>query len=334
MKSIVRDLLYAGGVLALIAIGVGLLFGRPMLVTGEAVDQNGQLISGLFVRNKSKSYSGGDKQRAYEHHSDSFVSACLLCPALQLRISAEGFETESVTLSADQELTHGDRVEVITNLLGVYQRIRVTLYPSQKFKISRLSSGLTFAAGKPQLVAALHPKHPGGANLSTLHRTIRKLTHGKETVAAYIALAAKTDENQEIMMVSRPHLYAESGAPASSTSTRTVPAHLRLSVHNSSGGFILFEPPEGLPRLNRFRETFRRMRRAPAEGYLSSIALDLEKAHLRESLYFFYCLIDGRYGKGHLTVPRVENSPEGSQLVSTIEIWFNDSGNQALALSY
>ncbi len=216
----------------------------------------------------------------------------------------------------------GDRIEVKRSLFGSLQRLRVTLYPKVDVEWSQLRTELIFAKGAPRIVAALHPRLPDRASPDSLHDELRRMTRGAETVAPYVALESAIDADGAIVV---PPL-TDGDLPAR---RRRHPTRVRLVLHNAEGGFILVDPLPGIPDYNGYRETRRRMRKAPADGYRPMITIDFKRAHLDGQHFFFYCRFGDRYCEGELTALEVHPSDPG-RLRGHLQIWFNDAGGREL----
>lgn len=318
-----RDLRFALLVLAILVLGIALQFVRPILVLGEVYDPQGRPIAGVLG---TSNYRAGAQARAAERGATSFISGCLLCPGLRLRVSAPGFETERIQLSAQHPRDTGDRVAVRRYLFGTVQRLRVTLYPEIEVEISRLESELIFARGEPRIVAALHPDLPDRTSPERLHHEIRRVTRGAQTVAPYFALESDTEAGNAI--VYGP--LTPGGTPAARWRK---PTRARLVLHNLDGGFMFVDPLPGIPKYNGFRETLRRLREAPEAGYESSTMIDFERAHLDGGHFYFYCRFGDRYGKGELTALELHAS-DPTRLRGHVRIWLNESGGREMPTAY
>lgn len=323
-----RDLRFAAVLLLVAVLAVAIYVGRPMLVIGSVYDPDGRPIAGAY----SYSHRGfSQAARDWSEGSDShrIVSGCLFCGTLDVRVRAKGYESEEIKLSFHYPMDTGDRILVHRRLFGMVNRVRVTLYPAQRVEQKVCYSELLFRRGRPDTVLAVHPELSGRARLEDLNLRLRELTRGRELHAPYIALEASTDDEGNIAMRTDGN-EANGGPPQrAGYNRRTQPASLRLTLHHLDGGFILVEPMTGVPRYNGLRETYRRLREAPAAGYQRQITLDFDRAHLDGDQFFFYCRIGDHFGKGRITAPyAMPTRPD--EISANIEIFLNAEGGRAL----
>lgn len=313
------DLRFAMLALMALVLAVVLQFARPMIVMGDVNDPEGRPVRGVLGAAKHRS---GAADRAAERGGSSFISGCLLCDSVRVRVSAPGFESEAIQLSSGHAHETGDRVEVNRSLFGMVQRLRVTLYPRIEVESSRLQSELIFANGEPRIVVGLRSDQPDRGSPEHLHSELRRATRGAETVAPYLALEADTDGDGSITLAP-----LNPGDPPNARWRN--PGQVRLVLHNVDGGFILVDPLPGLPAYNGYRETRRRLRIAPAVGYARSVAIDYDRAHMDGKDFFFYLRVGERFGKGELSA--IEISPSNpSRLRGHIRLWFNENGGREM----
>jgi len=318
-NPMLRDLRFAAAILAGLVLLVVLQFAQPMLIYGDARDPEGEPIAGVLGAAR---HSRGAKDRAAASGSSTFFSGCLLCTGLRLRVSAAGYESESIRLSTAHDREAGDRVVVKRQLFGLVQRLHVTLYPELDVDPSRIDTELVFAAGEPRIVAALNPDLPDRESPEGLHARLRKLTRGRETVAAYVAL--ESDVATDGSIVRAP---VEPDDPMKGRWRN--PTRARITLNNMDGGFIAVKPLAGIPIYNRQRETLRRLRKAPADGYRSTLPLEFDDAHFDNKYFYFYCRFGERYGKAELTAVEVSRS-DPSNLRAHLRVWLNENGTRAM----
>jgi hypothetical protein len=306
--SFKKDLRYAITVLMVVLFTLTLLFVRPMLVTGSAVDVDGTHIRTIF-------------------------DGCILCVSKRVRVRANGYETESLQLSPMHTFSPGDRVAISRWFFGSWQHITVRLYAEQEVTYSRIESPLLWRGGEPVQVASLHPDQGQRLSPAELSHQIRRETKGRVMVAPYIALEVELTDTGAPMTETRPFRVLQETPYRRTVREREVPV-ASLSLHHKEGGFILVPPMDGLPDYNRYREIFRRLRTAPEEGYDPSVRLDFDLAHISEDVFYFYCRIGDRYGKGKVNAPNFDAPREKGTVMAHVEIWFNDDGGRALPQGY
>lgn len=295
-----RDLRFAVFLLLVLAAAVAVFLGRPMLVFGSVIDATGQPVAGAFSYSDSKYYSFA---RDWAEGSDSsfIVSGCLFCAALEVRVRADGFESEEIRLSPHHDVDTGDRIDLRQFLFGMINWARVTLVEIPDVEPLVYEARLMSRAMQPEEVLALHPQLSGRARFQDLGLRIRELTRGRELESPFIALMMDTGDA----------------------------ASIRVTLHGVDGGFIIVPPMTGVPRHDAYRETYRRLREAPDDGYSSEVLLDIQDAHFAGDTFFFYCRIGDRYGKGRLSKPYSPRS-DPDQLSATIRIHLNADGGRAL----
>ena len=299
-----RDLRFAVlGLLALIAV-VALYLGRPMLVFGSVHDATGQPVAGAFSYSHSRYYSFA-RDWAEDSKSNVIVSGCLYCAALEVRVRADGFESEEIRLSPHHEADTGDRIVLQQFLFGMINRVQVTLVEVPDVEPLVYEAQLVSRTTQPEVVLALHPQLSGRARFQGLGLRIRELTRGRELEAPFIALLVDTGD-------------------AAST---------RVTLRGVDGGFVFVPPMNGVPRHGAYRETYRRLREAPDNGYMPEVRLDRRDAHFDGDTFFFYCRIGDRYGKGRLSKPYSPRS-DPDEVSATIRIHLNADGGRALPRGY
>lgn len=295
-----RDLRFAVlMLLALIAV-VALYLGRPMLVFGSVYNAAGQPVAGAFSYSDSRFYSFA-RDWAEDSRSNMIISGCLFCAALEVRVRADGFESEHIRVSPHHEADTGDRVELQQFLFGTINWARVTLVEAPNVEPLAYEARLITRAARPEAVLALHPQLSGRARFQDLGLRIRELTRGRELEAPFVALSMDSGDG----------------------------ASIQVTLNGIDGGFIIVPPMAGVPRQDAYRETYRRLREAPDSGYLSKVTLDLQDAHFDGDTFFFYCRIGDRYGKGRLSRPFSPRS-KPDELSATIRIHLNADGGRAL----
>lgn len=318
-----RDLRFVIGVLAVLVLAAALPFGQPLLVFGAAVDPAGAPIAGVLG---TSHYRSGAADRAAKRGKRSFVSGCFLCAGLRLRVSAPGFETERIQLSAAHAFDLGDRVAVRRYAFGVIQHVTVTLYPERNVSMRRLESELMFATGTPEVVFALDPDLPQRMSAEELNAEVRRVTRGERDVAAYIALESDTAPDGAITVTTDPTAKWASVR-------RPHPSGARLVLHNADGGFVSIAPFSGIPEYNGYSEIRKRLREAPAAGYEPIMPIDFERAHRDGQHFYFYCRLGDRYGIGELTALEIWPGELG-RLRAFVRIWLNDDGGRVIPLTH
>ncbi|MCP4284412.1 MAG: hypothetical protein GY792_08180 [Gammaproteobacteria bacterium] len=316
-----RDLRFALLVLLALIVVVASYLGRPMLVFGGVYDPDGKPIAGAFSYSDSSFYSFA-RDWAEGSESNLIVSGCLFCVELEVRVRADGYESEEIRVSPHHDADPGDRIELRQFAFGMVNWASVTLFPAQDVEPQAYESRMVTRAGQPETVLAVHPLLSGRARYQELGLRIRELTRGRELQAPFIALGM--GEGDGAVPAS-----AASGAGVEGADKNTV----RLTLNGIDGGFILIPPMDGVPRHDGYRETYRRLRQAPADGYRPSVDLEQRYTHFDGGVFFFYCRIGERYGKGKLSIPHASPS-KPDELLATIRIQLNATGGLAMPRGY
>ena len=96
----------------------------------------------------------------------------------------------------------------------------------------------------------------------------------------------------------KPALDSSGQLVAIPSRTRPVPAPAILDFSRADGGIIIYQPST-----NEQNMAFREMKTAPKDGYKNSIQV---KPNRGGNIYF-YCLINGMYGKGSMSGLRFDH---------------------------
>ena len=72
---------------------------------------------------------------------------------------------------------------------------------------------------------------------------------------------------------------------------------------------------------------FRGMRTAPVEGYRAQVALDPSQ----QGGHYFFCNVDGLYGKGWITTPKLRRWKNRRIIYANMEIRLNPGGSRNIA---
>ena len=152
-------------------------------------------------------------------------------------------------------------------------------------------------------------------------RKVAKLQDSRQLPANCIYLLADLDKNGRIALESVKYVHDGKLYPAGTETTATLPATLRLVAGGTDSGFILTTPP------NRFRP-FRKMKEAPQQGYQREIVLRAP-AIMRQSVFVFYCRVNGKYGKGKIyNIQRPGQG--GDRVIAHVQLWLQPDGTRNL----
>jgi hypothetical protein len=103
---------------------------------------------------------------------------------------------------------------------------------------------------------------------------------------------------------------------------RPVPAPAILDFSHADGGIILYQPSTSIVNM-----ALREMKTAPENGYASRIKVP----HLGGGNIYFYCLINGMYGKGYITgVSFTHASRKRKGIGLGISLYLNPHGSRNL----
>jgi hypothetical protein len=103
---------------------------------------------------------------------------------------------------------------------------------------------------------------------------------------------------------------------------RPVPAPAILDFSHADGGIIVYQPSTSVLNM-----VLREMKTAPENGYASRIKVP----HLGGKNIYFYCLINGMYGKGYITGVRFKHASRKRKGIGLgIALYLNPDGSRNL----
>lgn len=136
---------------------------------------------------------------------------------------------------------------------------------------------------------------PGWEDTAVVVKSGEAVTQSLSNVAAK---AAEEGAGSLTFLVLEPAFAADGSSVLREKSGESdffdAPAPAVLDLSHANGGVVPYEPTT-----RNVRMAFREMKVAPEDGYQPRIELEPG----RQDLYF-YCRIDGKFGKGRITAPR------------------------------
>ena len=102
------------------------------------------------------------------------------------------------------------------------------------------------------------------------------------------------------------------------------PKGASLKSSRQGDGFILFEPLTEHPIAER---AFREMRIAPQGGYIPELIFPETSG----SRVYFYCYLEGKYGKGFIVRPSLREAAGETTALSVLKILVNPTGDRNVA---
>ena len=167
----------------------------------------------------------------------------------------------------------------------------------------------------------------GGVTPGRLTEQLEKRIGSKKPEPLYVSLQAKVGENGELVTEwkappGRPVTY-----PGRSGVSVEYPRDVVLAFSTARGGVVLYEPPEKLLHLKRRSTIFRSMRTAPVEGYRTRVML----SPAQKEGYYFYCLVNKRYGKGWITTPQLRRWRNRRTVYANVQMHINPDGSRNVA---
>jgi hypothetical protein len=290
----------------------------PIVASGSVVDQDGRTLSDVEVGVWEQILTGQGglviKREWTETVFDGgFETSCDDCSVLRLRFSKEGFYAKVVEVVYLGE-TKGDLPEVIHRTGGILptverRGISVVLERAEHQPVNLIRMSGRLDAG-PDWYAHALVVNPGRSRTVPLEVLLAKA--GSGDMPEYIALEPGLDEKGALAFTS-----AKAGGLL-----RPSPAPAVIDFSKSGGGVVFYQPSTDVMAL-----AYREMKEAPEDGYESRVVVEAGRG---DDVYF-YCFINGMYGKGRFTGLRFEyrnREPRGVSL--GIEILLNPDGTRNL----
>lgn len=316
-RGLLRDVRRVGLVMGGIFVVLIFFWRLPLVVTGTFVDPAGEPVRDVTVSSRSNTLRFGPRWRHRGPVTYSFLRACLTCGSIHLNFSKDGYLSETLTVYADQG-PHGTPVVTEHSLLfGMVKRVKVTLEPlANPAALTSMHAQLDVRENRlPVVMPLVAGVDPGPRN--TVESRLAAMGNAQP---GYLALDVDRDANGRIATTKQRH-------PNWRTQGATAPefdfaSNLVLAFHGSDTGGILFRVPDDLPRLFPSQQVLRRMRDAPVEGYMKTVALPLEATHVNDTWYFWFRNGDN-YGKGEVHLPSITR--DRTRLTAIVRIWLNET---------
>ena len=293
----------------------------PIAVSGTVVDGNGSPLKEAKV-----SITGYDLSSSpYEpRRRDSkprvlpdgtFMLRCDQCNVLVLKFSKDGYYPAEVEVSYLQESGDGiprlrkampDGSAPLVEKRGVVVTLEEIAHPVRLREYhGTLSSGpdwtdhvLVIDADKGRVWSLPHLQSSAGTTGEM--PTYLKLDPGLNSSTLKLGIN-----------------YRKAGRPRPPPVTQAY-----LEIANGEGGFVSYRPSTPV-----VKEAYRAMKAAPEQGYKRRFAVE----RLSQGNQFFYCRINGKYGKGRVTALRYESRKGVPQAVAAaVEIYLNEDGGRHL----
>ncbi len=227
----------------------------------------------------------------------TFTYACDDCAGVRLEFKKEGYYREKI-----EYLTYaGDppNMEVIKSDEKVVLEKR-----GVRVALERYSGTLKVSPNENEVLPFSFGQCSRAVPITRLAETAASKKHEGDVL--YLELKVKQDANGEIAT-------QEVQRPGSSYKLKK-PVEPFLDFTRADGGVIVYQPK------SRFvRKIDREMKRAPAEGYQPTLALDLEV----DDTQYFYCRIGKRYCRGSISPVSVNRSSKGDYTSLHVSIRLN-----------
>ena len=294
---------------------------NPALVaSGIIKDQSGQTLSGVKVRIRetflTTDYSKHSRSRSLIVHDGNFKIACKECSAMSFRFTKEGYYSANADATIFEDyLSRLSEAELIAVSQGgappqmstvEKENMEVVLEQVQhKQSANLIQSGAVLSSGPDwnDMVAVLK-----GAMLTAIPFSVIQAKSGSSESPLYIQLEPTLDNSGQLVAV-----------PAK---PRPVPAPAILDFSHADGGIIVYQPSSSVLNM-----ALRVMKTAPGNGYASRIKVP----HLGGGNIYFYCLINGMYGKGYITGVRFEHASRKRKGIGLgIALYLNPHGSRNL----
>ena len=313
------------GVLLLLVL-VMLAFRLPMLVTGSFVDESGATVTDVMVSSRSDMLRFGPTWRSRGEVQSRFFAWCLTCGSIHLLVSKDSYLSETLTLYSSHDAHGTPELEESSSLFGMLRSVTVTMESiADAAPLMPAAGRVVVDAKRLPFVLVLR----GGARAVPANAIASQTALLPGQSASYLVVDADRDKDNHIVLEKQRHPnWRTEGTTAPEFD---YPSRMVIRFHGNETGGILFDPPDDLPRLFPSEQVLRRMREAPAEGYMEVVDLPLAATHSNNAWYFYFRSGD-RYGKGEINMPDVNR--ERSQLSANVRLWINETGGHDLRANH
>ena len=297
--------------------GEPILFG-PLVVSGTIKDQSNRSLSNVrvYVTEIVLTEREYNRGRSVVVRDGNFKITCENCSAMTLSFDKEGYystKAEALYFKKRNDGTPLPELLVVNQdgTLPVVEQtdMEVILEQITHDKFAELVSftvGISSGPNWNDLVALID-----GGRVRSVPLSVVQAKSSSVESPLYIQLKPALDSSGQLVAV-----------PAS---PRPVPAPAILDFSHANGGIIDYRPSTSVER-----KVFREMKTAPKGGYKNRITVEPTRG---EDLYF-YCLINGMYGKGHMGLRFDHASRNRKGVALGMILYVNPNGSRNLESSF
>ena len=301
---------------------VGSSFNATIRLSGQVEDEEGRPLEGvhLSVMKSRVSLLAESFLSSSETHlvltDGQFRINCRTCSGVRLHVDKDGYYSETRDFNVRKVEQPGNRTtpEVATNLERA--DLHIVLRSAQnKVRLVSYEGYLRSTASGPVNVAPM--RRDLGSRGVPLDRLSRPPSKNSQYMPGFVSLLAAVTDDGMLATASPPD------APRVH-----FPAPPVLDFSEVDGGLILHKFGGQNPQT-----VYRTMQTAPADGYQSSLLLDSAD---RNGIYYFFCRIGDRYGKGFVVVPSFGHmdGQEKEVVGASIEIRLNPDGSRNVETAF
>ncbi len=293
----------------------------PLVASGTIKDQSNRILSNVrvYVTEILLADREYNRRRSEVVRDGNFKITCENCSAMTLSFDKEGYySTKAEALYFKKKFGGGPLPELlVVNQDGtipvVEQKdMEVTLQQLTNDKPAKLVfSQVTIDSG------------PNWKNHVAVVDGVSGRMRGNIPLSVVQAKSSSGENSLHIRL--EPALDNSGQLAAISAKTRPVPAPAILDFSRADGGIIIYQPSTNVQDM-----VFREMKIAPKDGYKTSIQV---KPNRGGSIYF-YCMINGMYGKGSMSGLRFDHGSRNRKGVALgMNLYINPDGTRNLESS-
>jgi hypothetical protein len=277
-------------------------------VEGCVVDEEGSQLAGVTMDVRKATFVGDPVRPTVEKRWRQVVDGCFeleceACTRFDVLFYKEGYFDLKRSWGMKPDGTTGKE------LIDEGIEIVLELKPVPVDTIHYSGSLLLDATGVKEIVAL--GKRYQGTQVLRADKTMDSLSE------PFVRLVAERDAEGAFLTQDRP-VAERKGV------TRTAPVGARLHFSGPHDGLVPYDPKGEAKTVG---DVYREMREAPASGYQSTIDFDKLEPRYRAGFYF-YCRIDGKYGKGFISGPYFMSMNSFKEVGAQIDVKLNPDGSR------
>ena len=290
----------------------------PLVVSGSIKDQSNRNLSNVrvYVTEIVLADREYNRRRSEVVRDGNFKITCDNCSAMTLSFDKEGYySTKAEALYFKKKIGGGPLPE----LLVVNQDGTIPVVEQTNMKV--ILKQLTH--DKPAKLVFSQVAIDSGPDWKD-HVALVDGESGRvsSNIPLPVVQAKSSSGENPLYIQLEPALDSSGQLVAVAAKPRPVPAPAILDFSRANGGIIIYQPSTNVQHM-----AFREMKTAPKGGYKSRIRVKSN----RDGSIYFYCLINGMYGKGSMSGLRFDHGSRNRKGVALgMNLYINPDGTRNL----